>query len=410
MRLRRGCLWSPILMIVVAAVLVAGCGQPAADQGGGTGGPAVNARPQWGPGRAGQTAVQMIDASVGWAITGDSVLRTTDGGAHWLAVTPDVGQLAPGAGEGFGQACVLGPDTALFARSEGADAREVTLYSTSDGGATWAKTSIGTAPDDVPTPRAIGFSGEDNGWLLVNFGGVAMGSEMVGIYTTGDGGATWRPAAVTEPTGQQSGSLPLGGIKSGVTFLSDQIGWVAGAWHGDGVWLYGTFDGGRTWQRANLPVPRGYSTEGGAVSTYAPVFFSSNGFVPAVFSPERSLVFFATTDGGLSWKATTPVPSGNDATGFVWAFTDALHGWLSDGQRIYAATDGCVTWHELKADQRLTGLVQSGFRIVELDFVDDANGFALLQSGPADGTRALLKTTDGGLTWSECAAPEATGE
>ena len=33
-------------------------------------------------------SLHMIDASTGWALTGQTVLRTTDGGVHWKNVTP----------------------------------------------------------------------------------------------------------------------------------------------------------------------------------------------------------------------------------------------------------------------------------------------------------------------------------
>lgn len=410
MRVRKPPVLLAALLLSVIVAVAPGC-RPAPT--GGDQPPVTHAgiRPQWGSQAPGEAAVQMIDSSVGWAVTRDGIARTSDGGSHWSAVTPvgtagasESGSAWPDAA--FGQAHFFGPDAAVVARAEAGNT--IAVYRTADGGVNWTKSSFQTLSVDAPWLRGIGFADETNGWLLVNFGGVAMGSELVGIYTTTDGGASWTPATVIDPASQQPDRLPLGGTKSGVTFISDKVGWVAGGSHADGVWLYITHDGGRTWRQAGLPVPRGYSTEGGAVRTYPPLFFDRAGLLPAAFGAERSLIFFTSADGGATWKATMAVPAGPDATGFVWAFADAAHGWLSDGTNLYATTDGAVNWTAVAADKRLTDLVRSGFRITELNFIDSATGWALLRSGDAaTGTLALLRTTDGGRNWSDCGAPTA---
>jgi len=46
-------------------------------------------------------SLRMIDATNGWALTVNPVLRTTDGGSHWTNVTPPHTSFSKGSGAEF---------------------------------------------------------------------------------------------------------------------------------------------------------------------------------------------------------------------------------------------------------------------------------------------------------------------
>src|SRR5581483_9354234 len=114
---------------------------------------------------------------------------------------------------------------------------------------------------------------QQNGWLLLDKGS-ATSHEAIDIFRTTDGGTTWLKVSSTDQnTGNQSGTLPFAGDKSGISFISTTTGWVTGTLPVDNrAWLYVTHDGGSTWQPQNLPLPANSNVQ---VATMPPIFFSS---------------------------------------------------------------------------------------------------------------------------------------
>jgi hypothetical protein len=67
-----------------------------------------------------------------------------------------------------------------------------------------------------------------NGWMLADLG-VGAGSNMVAIFQTKDGGATWTQTYTNDPSAPDaSASLPLGGLKADLVPLNKQTAWVTG--------------------------------------------------------------------------------------------------------------------------------------------------------------------------------------
>jgi hypothetical protein len=125
---------------------------------------------------------------------------------------------------------------------------------------------------------------------------------------------------------------------------------------------------------------------------------------------ENSVILFATGDGGATWEATTPVQSPGSIH-FNWCFLDRNHGWVSDSARVFVTSDGAATWAEIKPDDVLTRLLQGGYEVEQLSFCDSTNGWGLLRTGNANNaTYWLLKTVDGGRSWTDCGAVSGKGK
>ncbi len=335
--------------------------------------------------------IDFQDANNGWGIASNgsgSILRTVDGGATWLNATP------PGlTGIGYSTVLsVLDVNTA-WALVPNADFFTGTLYHTSDGGLTWTS-------NPVPFGGAtILFLNKSTGRTLAGRG-VGLGSNSVEMYQTDDGGVTWLSVFNNDPTRPDaSGSLPLSGIKNGMTFIDANTGWVTGTRPvGGEVYLFVTYDGGATWAQQSVPLPAGYETY--QYMPQAPVFFGNDGFLPLmIYLPDATVfTFYSTHDSGATWtgdptNATRVIMPGN------YAFADATHGWCWDGgANLYATADGAQTWSKMPANLDLTG------RLSQMEFVPGPaagqfTGWVLTNVDEA-GHSQLYKTIDNGSTWT----------
>jgi len=94
----------------------------------------------------------------------------------------------------------------------------------------------------------------------------------------------------------------------------------------------------------------------------------------------------ATHDGGATWLDKTPAKALGDAFDNA-SFVDATHGWIATGDgAVLRTTDGGDTW---------TRLNLPGYKsYVNCDFVDATHGWVI-----GDGGR-LWKTTNGGTSWT----------
>jgi photosystem II stability/assembly factor-like uncharacterized protein len=215
------------------------------------------------------------------------------------------------------------------------------------------------------------------------------------VFRTSDGGKTWSNVASALPASTDTpppGHLPFGGQKSGIHFLNVSTGWVTGTVVvNDLAWLYVSHDGGSTWYQQSLALPTGVPSA--QLSLISPTFFSpTDGLLPVIFSDGvtgRGIAtdVYVTRDGGTSWKNTMPLAAVFSTIDFV----DMLHGWATDGTVLYNTSDGGQHWAKLSPG--------ANFRqITSLSFVSSTTGWAI---GKQSNTSSfLLKTTDGGKTWT----------
>jgi photosystem II stability/assembly factor-like uncharacterized protein len=407
-------LWMPFLMFILLAGLLAACGTTSSLGTGSTGGStttpsspspsstaasptATSGSVLNGHGCAGQatlSAVRMLNASNGWALSADAILKTSDGGVHWNCVTPKdfayhIGMDARGA--------FLSDNLHAWVVPATSSNNTVTILRTSHGGQTWQSSTLTASQPEVGD--APHFINTQEGWIeLVTNGGPGAGSESVDIFHTSDGGQTWSRIASTD---DPNSGLPRGGLKSGISFKDSLNGWATGEDASDTPWLYVTHDGGKTWGKQGLrDLPGAIGTQFTTVhyATTPPVFFGNTGLLPVEVvgqldqGPQAAVhgfMLYTSTDGGQSWATTWKANSGTlttfQATLQGLYIEDPQHAWAGNNQdrSLYGTNDGGQTWHKL---------ADNVGQIVSMSFVDASNGWIVSNNG-------LLRTTDGGRTW-----------
>ena len=134
-----------------------------------------------------------------------------------------------------------------------------------------------------------------------------------------------------------------------------------------------------------------------------------HGYVSAL----RTHLIYATIDGGQTWQLQqTPLevrpfnraePANAGGSGGFWElqFVDADHGYaVSSADAVIATSDGGKTWQlrptprPLEVRQHWPKGVPSGWQFRALSFVGKDTGYVV------GGQGVILKTTDGGSTWS----------
>ena len=329
--------------------------------------------------------IDFQDAHTGWGIAvndNGAILRTIDGGSTWYNATP------PGIGPvGLSTALAVLDTNLAWVLVPGPDFFSGTLYRTSDGGIHWSS-------NPVPFGGAMLQLQDGSHAYALADRGAGAGSEAVELFHTSDAGATWVSIFHDNP-GQpgSSDSLPLVGIKNGLTFRDGLTGWVTGSLPQDGaVYLYLTHDGGGTWSLQSLPLPAGY--EQYQYLPQPPVFFGQAGFLPLITyrAGTPDLTFYVTRDGGQTWSG-DPADPVRVIKPCQPALADAQHIWCWDGgNRLYSSTDGAQTWAVGNPGLDLGG------NLSRLEFVPGFTGWALTRLDDARHSQ-LYRTTDG-LHWT----------
>ena len=349
-------------------------------------------------GLAALTSIHMNTGLAGWAINHQSaIIRTTNGGVSWSDVTPYT--LLP-ARVTVTATYFPTAQVAWAALTDAAAQNSTTaiIIHTGDGGRTWQRGTVRLA-----NPGQIGqilfLAGGRVGWLFAVLGAGA-GSQAVQIFRTTDGGAQWSSVSTTTPPHPSPGSLPFGGIKSGISFRNALAGFATGIVYGPPgfSYLYATGDGGHTWRHQGLALPPRYGGDNPALTP--PIFFTArDGLLSAtLIKAGPAQLIYVTHDGGATWTGTTPLHNARNLDVVtmrdMWAVesASAAAGSASRPLRLYVTHDGGVHWAAIGPNRA----IRDG---ATLDFIDNQTGFVLYPALGSSGKTTLLKTVDGGHSW-----------
>ena len=336
------------------------------------------------------STVQFFDLQEGWAIGGDTFLRTTDGGQSWTPAPVPSGTWSHGAR--FAADRLHGISVGEYGN--------VTV--TSDGGQSWTTIAeIGSGPRlwDVEGSDALhaAYSGETGGlrrtadggltWQNLQSGGAGATHAIDAVdgqnaWAANDGGEILRTEDGVRWDRVAVDGFDVYGRLADVDFVDLQQGWAVGRheFFGGG---YGRIvrsdDGGRTWGLQHQ-VFDGYLHSVEALD-------AQTAFVTGEV-PLGPRFLLRTTNGGQNWVDVSPSLAVFRDTDFV----DASTGWTVGGL-IYKTTDGGQSWTQQHAPPDL---------LYSVSFADAQHGWAC-GWGPT-----LLHTDDGGQTWTPQSAPSSS--
>lgn len=355
------------------------------------------------------TEIDMLDETSGWAWAVDRAykpywLHTSDGGLTWEDISPEKAPLF-----GSFSSFVLDGQTAWIVLAEEELAR------TSDGGQTWDVINR-NLKDELVWPfrdwYKLKFADANRGWLVAGY--TAAGAHEI-FYETLDGGVTWNTANFeTLPSGyvrENSPSEIAFWIDTDVIYY-DSERFILAPGDQEGVLeIFLSTDWGRSWKTVQLPS----SLPEQPFNVYdrkvrAPVFFDPKNGVLAVTlwdgnANATQLSIYRTRDGGVTWSLvggpvalTDTFIEGNADIPFL-SPQDAV---LLCGTKLCATHDGGNSWQTFEFGVAIPAEAEStNFR---LDFIDPATGWAVIDiygsAGLSLGSH-LLKTKDGGKTWTE---------
>jgi photosystem II stability/assembly factor-like uncharacterized protein len=184
-----------------------------------------------------------------------------------------------------------------------------------------------------------------------------------------------------------------------VFFISDTVGW---ALNGSGATVYKTIDGGASWtlqlNEAMIGVMLGIPTPN--------YYFRNIEFLTPEIGFVGSLTnnrFFKTVDGGTTWSLVTnivPAPRAICGLDAVGSSTVYGCGAYFGPAFIIKSTDSGATWQYINMSAYADALV-------EIHFLDENVGYA---SGQDETGGVVLKTFDGGATWTEVFNSNVQGE
>ena len=339
------------------------------------------------------------DALHGWAANGASKVATMDGGATWTD------QTLPGGILDLTRLTALGASHAWAVGDAGTSQNpQPVIVGTSNGGTTWTQESV---PSGVGALNAITFVDAQHGWAAG--GNAGIGSTAGEVIVTSNGGATW--ARQTLPS-----TITLTFL-FGVSFVDTLHGWLGGTSgaccppNHDEV-ILSTTDGGATWTSATSP----HVSSGYAITGMQFVDVSHGWVLDTSSNPEVGASFTSiarTTDGDSTWQAASP---GNACTIDDVHFFDASTGWAVGRATAPPPTNpaahGCSavsasmwTTHDAGTTWTQETIPVTAGGVDSVTAVSASTAFAaggdILAFVGSDAPTAIIRTTDGGATWTD---------
>lgn len=357
-----------------------------------------------------------IDAKTAWVATsvempygGDiagPLLRTGDGGKTWQDVTPPQ--------ESFelpGLLHPVGSTTAWMLQTAMASGTYASLLHTLDAGKTWQTVTI--MPMFV---YMLTFVDQNHGWVI---GSQDSTQNPSSLYMTSDGGKTWQ-LAISNP----SDPLYSFSQNTNIQFINAQDGWLrtldvatnqatttsegthtgqAFAPHATGNKLYATHDGGHSWQQIMLTKTMWPPTTSTShVTDFAVKFFSARDgyltfYVDDQTKKTQTRMFYQTHDAGRTWQT---------AGQLMVSSTTSTIDFINDHQIVVSAEQAITAYTLSNGRWVQTAEAKSAYGSLSYaKFVSSTDGLALnytpeKSGGSSDNAPHLLKTTDGGKSWT----------
>ena len=260
------------------------------------------------------------------------------------------------------------------------------LYRSIDGGASWALRSMPSQPGVHPV---ISFINDREGWWLAPGSPISQcGAQLVDVWHTTDGGASWQDIGETVDKTQ---------CKNGIWFFDPKHGFVSAHDPNHRPTLYRTSDGGNTWAATTLQDPAYFKSSAGGFTLQVlwvkqfrgTLYLEAFGTQDDPNLPHDNQFVLRSTDGGATWSLVTKVPSRS----IVMVTETRWLDFTSQGQSMESINGG-QQFHRL-ASNYVTDPASGDTQIV---FADSRVGYA---AGPGH----LQRTTDGGLDWTQLAPP-----
>jgi photosystem II stability/assembly factor-like uncharacterized protein len=313
-------------------------------------------------------SIGMYDDLNGWTVTMNKVFRIRDGGnALDYQLTADKSPLVGISAVDSLDAFIVGKDVTVYSTNNGgvswqelsrgtnkplysvffpdantgwAGGADHTLLSTKDGGKHWIFNNLSVSSGPI---KDIQFTDARNGWFVNG-----------NVYYTIDSGATWNIS-------QEPGS----GVND-LYFIDNQFGWCAGS---NGI-IYKTNDGGMSWED---------KISGTDLDLYA-VFFNDeeNGWVAG------NGIIKKTADGGESWVS----KYSSDESFTKIQFTDAETGFFLAGNRCLKTDAEGETWETITPEY-----IQEPGSLNDICFFNGNTGYI-------SGNDFIMMTNDGGSNWT----------
>lgn len=281
------------------------------------------------------------------------------------------------------------------------------FFSTTDGGKHWSLLKFDQKTYrfvDQLSPAQIFFSDPQHGWILFNL----MVTHIVihALLRTTDGGKTFKPFP------GPPGSGPL-------TFISPTLGWLIGHRPSEDLFpgpdqIWSTHDGGATWKPLSVGLPASPDLGFKAFGMES----SRDGVLAGdIYPAGRTGKFFdcITHSGGGAWrcsrfKAHNAEPSVVDLH-VIWTVIENYGPWA---ERISVRRGNHVIVPSIPTQLAPGGFL--GWRDRGIDFVDDSHGWAtyvdlnapgFAQMDPLLAPVQLISTADGGKTFHVVTPPAA---
>lgn len=357
-------------------------------------------------------SLDWLPDGAGWVVlrdraSGRSVLfHTLDGGRHWERQFATV--------TAFVTVRFVDSRLGILTEQDTGNSN-ATVLRTVDGGDHWSPIPEPTETDRQPT--LADFVDPDHGWLLVSADREPIARD-VDILRTEDGGLDWSRVVRVDADHPAAGGLDEAPRKTALWFQTDRDGWLGAVALDGSVVLYVTHDAGVTWRRSNLPAPPGGWNAGDALLLSRPrvspdgrgafVVTDLNRLdailrhqLPVAAVPPPVLVYVS-GDGGDTWAAPQPAPTGVDPRMAGSGFVDGESGWLGGGSALWLTTDSGRTWTRQPS-------LPGGHSLAYLAPVDGSVAAAQVVTGSStvsgDLPWRLVLTEDSGRTWRPVAAP-----